>query len=157
VQDPYFRMTRDVASRLGFRKPALIHSRFFPALQGSKTKMSASSASSTIMVTDSAKAVSEKIKKYAFSGGQATLELQREKGANLDVDVAYQYLTFFMEDDDELKRIGEAYGSGKMLTGEVKQILIDTLVPMVEQMQAARAKVDDAVVKRFMAIRPLTF
>lgn len=26
-QDPYFRMTRDVAPRLGFLKPALIHSR----------------------------------------------------------------------------------------------------------------------------------
>lgn len=32
-QDPYFRMTRDVAPRLGQQKPALIESRFFPALQ----------------------------------------------------------------------------------------------------------------------------
>jgi tryptophanyl-tRNA synthetase len=31
-QDPYFRMTRDVAPRLGYLKPALIHSKFFPAL-----------------------------------------------------------------------------------------------------------------------------
>jgi tryptophanyl-tRNA synthetase len=33
-QDPYFRMTRDVAPRLNFPKPALIHSTFFPALHG---------------------------------------------------------------------------------------------------------------------------
>ena len=33
-QDPYFRMTRDVAPRVGFPKPALLHSTFFPALQG---------------------------------------------------------------------------------------------------------------------------
>jgi tryptophanyl-tRNA synthetase len=33
-QDPYFRMTRDVAVRLNYPKPALIHSKFFPALQG---------------------------------------------------------------------------------------------------------------------------
>lgn len=32
-QDPYFRMTRDVAPKLGFQKPALLHSVFFPALQ----------------------------------------------------------------------------------------------------------------------------
>ena len=44
------------------RKPALIHSKFFPALQGSKTKMSASSASSTIMVTDSPKEVANKVR-----------------------------------------------------------------------------------------------
>lgn len=33
VQDPYFRMTRDVAPRIGYHKPALIESLFFPALQ----------------------------------------------------------------------------------------------------------------------------
>ncbi len=32
-QDPYFRMTRDVAPKLGYFKPALIESSFFPALQ----------------------------------------------------------------------------------------------------------------------------
>ncbi|KAL5061489.1 hypothetical protein RYX36_023226 [Vicia faba] len=32
-QDPYFRMTRDVAPKLGYHKPALIESLFFPALQ----------------------------------------------------------------------------------------------------------------------------
>ncbi|KAK8967669.1 hypothetical protein KSP40_PGU018094 [Platanthera guangdongensis] len=32
-QDPYFRMTRDVAPRIGYQKPALIESSFFPALQ----------------------------------------------------------------------------------------------------------------------------
>ena len=33
LQDPYFRMTRDVAPRIGYQKPSLIESRFFPALQ----------------------------------------------------------------------------------------------------------------------------
>jgi tryptophanyl-tRNA synthetase len=33
-QDAYFRMTRDVAPRMGCKKPALIHSKFFPPLQG---------------------------------------------------------------------------------------------------------------------------
>lgn len=32
-QDAYFRMTRDVAPRMGLKKPGLIHSRFFPGLQ----------------------------------------------------------------------------------------------------------------------------
>ena len=32
-QDPYFRLTRDVAPKLGHFKPALIMSKFFPALQ----------------------------------------------------------------------------------------------------------------------------
>lgn len=51
-QDPYFRLTRDVAARLKYIKPALIHSQFFPALQGPGSKMSASINSSAIFMND---------------------------------------------------------------------------------------------------------
>ncbi|XP_026193408.1 tryptophan--tRNA ligase, cytoplasmic [Cyclospora cayetanensis] len=149
-QDPYFRMTRDVAVRMGLPKPALVHSRFIPALQGYKTKMSGSVESSSIYVSDSPKEIADKINKFAFSGGRATIEEQRQFGANLTVDVPYQYLTFFLEDDEELARIGEAYSSGKMLTGEVKQRLIKLLQDLIQQHQERRAKVTDDMVREFM-------
>ena len=98
-------MTRDVAPRLGYLKPSLIHSTFFPALQGAQTKMSASDANSSIFLTDSAKEIKNKINKYAFSGGRTTVEEHREKGGNCDVDISYQYLTFFLEDDEKLEKI----------------------------------------------------
>lgn len=104
-QDPYFRLTRDVAQRLKYPKPSLIHARFFPALQGPQTKMSASIDSSAIFMTDTANKIKNKINRYAFSGGGATVEEHRANGGNPEVDVAYQYLSFFLEDDDELKRI----------------------------------------------------
>lgn len=126
-QDPYFRMTRDVAPRIGYDKPALIESRFFPALQGESGKMSASDTNSAIFVNDTPKQIKDKINKHAFSGGGATLEEQRAKGANLDVDVAWKYLNFFMEDDDKLAHIGREYAAGRMLTGEVKGELIRLL------------------------------
>lgn len=62
--------------------------------------MSASDDNSAIFLSDSAKQIKTKVNKYAFSGGRETLEEHREKGGNADVDVAYQYLTFFMEDDE---------------------------------------------------------
>ncbi len=37
-QDPYFRLTRDVAPRLGYKKPALLHSKFFPRATGGRTR-----------------------------------------------------------------------------------------------------------------------
>lgn len=58
------------------------------------------------------------VNKYAFSGGGATVEEHRAKGANLDVDVPWKYLNFFMEDDAKLEVIGREYGAGRMLTGE---------------------------------------
>jgi tryptophanyl-tRNA synthetase len=67
-------MTRDVAQKLKYSKPAGIYSTFFPALQGKKTKMSSSDANSGIIVTDTAADIKRKINKYAFSGGQPTVE-----------------------------------------------------------------------------------
>ena len=98
-------MTRDVAPRLGLPKPALFHSVFFPALQGAKSKMSASDANSSIFLTDTAKQIKDKINKYAFSGGGQTVEEHREKGGNCDVDVSFQYLKFFMDNDERLEQI----------------------------------------------------
>ena len=156
-QDPYFRMTRDVAPKLKFEKPALIHSKFFPALQGHKTKMSASQANSAIYVSDTAASIKKKINKFAFSGGGATEELQREHGANTEVDVAFQYLTFFLEDDKELEEIRVDYSSGAMLSGEVKARLIAVVQGLVADHQEARKLATDETVERFMAIRELDF
>ncbi|CAH8608754.1 unnamed protein product [Dicrocoelium dendriticum] len=104
-QDPYFRMTRDVAPRLGLPKPVMLYSGFFPALQGNQTKMSASDPTTSIYLTDTAKQIRTKINKYAFSGGGDTIEEHRAKGGNCDVDVSFQYLRFFLEDDDQLEQI----------------------------------------------------
>ena len=45
-------------------------------------------------------------------------------GANLEVDVPWKYLNFFMEDDERLEEIGREYSSGRMLTGEIKAELV---------------------------------
>ena len=154
-QDPYFRMTRDVAPRLGFLKPALIHSKFFPALQGAQSKMSASDESSAIFCTDTPAEIKKKVNKYAFSGGQQTEEEHRKLGGNCDTDISYQWLTFFEHDDAKLARIKEEYSSGRMLSGEIKGELIKCITPLVQRHQSARAKVTDEIVKTFMTPRKL--
>jgi len=156
-QDPYFRMTRDVAPVLKFKKPALLHSTFFPSLQGAQTKMSASDANSSIFLSDTPKQIKNKINKYAFSGGGATVEEHKEKGGNCDVDISYQYLTFFLEDDDKLEQIRQDYTKGELLTGFLKKELIDVLTPIVTAHQEARKNITDEIVKEYMRPRPLNF
>ena len=46
------------------------------------------------------------------------------------MDISWKWLNFFMDDDDELKRIGDAYGAGEMLSGEIKCELIACLTPI---------------------------
>ena len=60
-QDPYFRLTRDVASRLKFPKPALIHAKYIPSLLGAKTKMSASKEDSVILMNDDLQTVTTNV------------------------------------------------------------------------------------------------
>lgn len=156
-QDPYFRMTRDVAPRLGYPKPALIHSTFFPALQGAQTKMSASDPNSSIFLTDTQKQIKTKINKYAFSGGGTSVEEHREKGGDCEVDISYQYLTFFLDDDEKLKQLREDYSSGKMLTGELKKELIVVLQKLVGEHQERRKTITLDVVKSYMKPRPLNY
>lgn len=156
-QDPYFRMTRDVAPRLGFPKCALIHSAFFPALQGAKSKMSASETNSAIFLTDTPKAIKTKINKYAFSGGKTTLEEHRALGGNTDIDVPFQLLKFFLEDDAELERIRVAYSTGEMLSGEIKKIAIEVLQPIVAEHQLKRKDVTEEVLEEFLKLRKLNY
>lgn len=140
-QDPHFRITRDVAPRIGRQKPALIHNIMIPSLSGPGGKMSASDESGTVYTTDSPDAVKKKINKYAFSGGQATVEEHRKVGGNPDIDVSYQYLRIFFEPDDKkLKSIYDDYRSGKLLTGELKAILIEKVNAFLKTHQEKREK-----------------
>lgn len=45
------------------------------------------------------------IKKYAFSGGKDTVEEHRKTGGDTTIDVSYQYLSFFLDDDEKLEKI----------------------------------------------------
>jgi len=163
-QDPYFRMTRDIAHKLVPKthplggKPALIHSKFFPPLQGAEGKMSSSDSNSAVFLTDSTEEIERKIKEHAFSGGQDTKKLQEQFGANLDVDVPYQWLRFFLEDDEELERIGKDYSTGSgeyWSTGKVKGRLVEVLREIVEEHQGRRSQVTDDHVYEWMQERSI--
>lgn len=154
-QDPFFRLTRDVAPRLHYRKPAVIHSRFFPGLQGVHTKMSSSEPNSAIFLTDSPEQIDEKIRRYAFSGGRDTLKEHRELGANLEIDVAYQYLKIFLPDEARFHEITSAYGSGRMTTREVKAEASRVLTDLVLSHQQRRAQITDDHVREVMRVRRL--
>ena len=140
-QDVHFRVIRDVLPKIGHYKPASIQGIFLPPLTGSAGKMSASDKSSALYTTDSLEEAENKIRKYAFSGGQATIEEHRKKGGNPDIDVSYQWLRMMFEPDDKkLKEIHDDYKSGKLLTSELKEILIEKVTKFLKEHQKNREK-----------------
>jgi len=149
-QDPYFRLTRDVATKLKYPKPALLHAKFFPALQGPQTKMSASDANTSIFMTDTPAQIKNKVNKHGFSGGQETIEEHRRLGGNPDIDVSYQYLSFFLDDDDELEKLAKDYRSGELLTSQLKARCIDVLQKFVKDFQERKASVTEEMLHFYM-------
>ncbi len=153
----YFRQARHLAEHVGRQKPAVICSKFLIGLLGQGDKMSSTAAKKhdTIYLNDTKAQVKEKVLKYAFSGGGATMKEHREKGADLSVDVSYQYLVFFEQDDAKMDYITTAYGSGRLSTMQVKNMMIDKVWEVLEAHQKARASITQDHVLNFFTKQPI--
>lgn len=139
-QDPHFRISRDIIPKLGFPKPASIQCRFFPGLQGMEAegKMSASEEKTSVFLSDSEEEVERKINSFAFSGGRETIEAHKKFGGNPEVDVAFQWLTFFEDDSKKLEKYHNDYKSGKMLSREMKAKASEKISSFLKQHQKNR-------------------
>jgi tryptophanyl-tRNA synthetase len=150
-QDPYWRgIAREVAPKLGFYKPAQIHSKFLPGL-GQGGKMSASQPETAIFTTDSQAVVEKKIRS-SFTGGRDTLEEQRLLGGRADICPVYHYYYFLFEPDDlELKRIYDDCSSGQLLCGDCKLMLASRVKRFVashaRKREEAKEHLDEFIVE----------
>jgi tryptophanyl-tRNA synthetase len=144
-QDPHIRLTRDIAKKHGLTPPSSTYHKFMSSLLGVERKMSKREPQGVIYLNEDPKKARKKIMKYAFSGGRATLEEHRKKGGNPDIDVSYHYLTYLEEDDNKLKKIYNDYKSGKLLSGELKNILADKIEAFLIEHQKKREKAEAQV------------
>ena len=125
---------------MGLLAPSSTYHHFAVGLTGEK--MSSSKPKTTIFLDDDIESVTKKISK-AYSGGQSTIEDHRRLGGNPDIDVAYQYMMYFFEQDDAyLGEINSAYRSGKILAGEMKQLCIDKATDWMKNHQELRAQTE---------------
>lgn len=140
-QDPHFKLSRDVLPKLGYYKPSSIISKFIPSLKGSG-KMSSSDQTSGIYLDDDARTVRKKLMKYAYSGGRDTAEEQRKYGANPDIDFAFNVFRMLEPDLSRTRKVYEDYRSGKMLSGEMKNIAADMINSFLERLRERREEVE---------------
>ncbi|MBT4823899.1 tryptophan--tRNA ligase [Candidatus Woesearchaeota archaeon] len=128
-QDPHIRLTRDVVRRTKAEKyflPAGIYHKFTSSLNGDM-KMSKSHPQSCVELPEDFASVKKKIMR-AVTGGRETLELHRKLGAEVEKCMVFELLkTHLVEDDKELEKIYKAYKSGKMSSGEIKQIACEKM------------------------------
>ena len=145
-QDPYWRITRDIAPKLGYHKPAQIHCRFLPGL-GVGGKMSASEPETSIFTVDPPEAVKRKIWN-AFTGGKPTVAEQRKHGGDPSICSVFQYYYFlFEEDDGKLAERERKCRAGEILCGECKTELIERVVKFLTEHQRRREKARNIIDK----------
>jgi tryptophanyl-tRNA synthetase len=138
-EDAHLRISRDIAGREGYEKPATVHVSFIPGLDGGKMSKSKNNA---IFLKDSKKDIIKKVNR-AFSGGQKTVEEHREKGGNPDVDMSFRYLSTYFLEKEESEKIAKEYKEGKMLSGEMKKMLSEKLVDFIGDFQKRLKKLSD--------------
>ncbi len=120
----------------GLLQPSSTYHRFAVGMTGGK--MSSSKPETTIFLNEDLKKIEKKFKR-SFSGGQSTIEEHRRLGGNPDIDVAFQYLKFFFEQDDAaLEEVRRGYISGDILSGELKQMTIDKAATWLSELAEMR-------------------
>src|SRR5918996_139435 len=142
-QDPYWRMTRDVAERLGYHKPAQIHSKFLPGL-GISGKMSSSKPETALFTTDDPEIIDKKVSS-AFTGGQATVALQRKLGGNATGCPVFWYLRYFFDTERQSDERLLKCKSGNLLCGECKCDLARESKSFLSEFKKRREKAQDLV------------
>ena len=155
-QDPYWRMTRDIAEKMGFNKPAQIHSKFLPSLETQGGKMSSSKPETAIFTTDEPEVIDKKVSS-AYTGGQATVALQRLYGGNALGCPVFWYLRYFFDDQKESDERFIKCVSGNLLCGECKSDLARDSKSFIRDLKIRREKAKDSMDKYMFENEPFKF
>ena len=138
--DGYFSEVRKHAEKLGYQKPAFLYSSLLPALQGMHAKMSASIQSSAIFLTDSPSMIRDKLERA----------LPTTPGGEMDMEVVFQYLRFFLEDDQEFQRLERGFAAKEVTQEDLQAAVTEAVQEQIARFQKNRIQVTDDYLKSFM-------
>jgi tryptophanyl-tRNA synthetase len=142
-EDAHIRICRDIAGRMKYNKPSIIHVKFLAGLDGEKMSKSKNNA---IFFHDDEKTIKKKVNN-ALSGGQKTVEEHRKLGGNPEKDISFQYLKAFFLSEEESKEIEVKYKKGEILSGEMKKMFQDKLLDFIKNFQHNEKNVSDKEVE----------
>ncbi|MDE1865116.1 MAG: tryptophan--tRNA ligase [Candidatus Micrarchaeota archaeon] len=136
-EDAHLRVCRDVAAKYGYEAPAVVHNKYLPGIEGSKMSKSKNNA---IFLLEEKSSIKKKTMN-AFSGGRTSIEEHRKLGGIPENDVAYIYLKYYFLEEIESENLYHKYKKGELLSGDMKNLLLEKIMDRVEKLRAAYEKV----------------
>lgn len=155
-QDPYFRLGRDLASRMHLLKTSTIYSTFLPTLAGDSKMSSSDSTKFTIFLNDSEKEIKQKINQ-AVSGsrGNGSKEDHIKFGGDVLKDVSCMYLRYFEMDDEKIKSDFERFSKGELFSSDMKNSLFEKVMAKLNEVRENRKNITDDYLNEFFAMKPI--
>lgn len=120
-QDPFFRLARDLAKRLGYLPPIVIYVKSVPGLDGSEKMSTSVESSLPIFLGETQEEIDKKISKIKKVGAGSLEELFL-KGADLSIDIPYRLLLLFDTNLENLELIRKAYTQGLFDADEISRL-----------------------------------
>lgn len=145
-EDSHLRIARDLADRFGYRKPAVLHSRFMPGIDGNKMSKS---KDNYIRMMEDRESIENKVNR-AYSGGADNVEEHRKKGGKPENDIPCFYLSKYFLSDEETEELFAKYRSGELLSGEVKEKLKEKLFDLTSEIREKYDEVTEEKVKEVL-------
>jgi tryptophanyl-tRNA synthetase len=110
-QEPFFRLARYLAKKIGFKPPIILYTKNVPGLDGSDKMSTSVPTSNPIFLTDSAETIKNKIMSVKKVGA-GTLDELFEFGANLESDTLIELARLFETNRKLLDLIEQGYSTG---------------------------------------------
>lgn len=144
-QEPHIRFTRDLAQifykKYHFTPPSSTYHKLIRGLDGSP-KMS-KRLMNYFTLHDKSETIAQRISN-AFTGGRPTIKEQREQGGIPEICPVYEMCLFhFVEDDAEVTKTYHDCKTGKLLCGEHKKQVIETVLKFIEEHKQKKKKCID--------------
>lgn len=102
-QDPFFRLTSDLARHLNLPKPIVLYTKNIPGLDSSDKMTTSNPSSVPIFLSDSFDVILQKVKRVKHVGA-GSLDDLFEKGADLTIDLPYNFLCLLENNTDLVKK-----------------------------------------------------
>ena len=146
-QDPYIRLSRDIAERVRLPKPCSIYLKYLRGPFGEP--MSSSRPETSIFINEDFKSLKKKVWNM-LTGGRETIEKHRKYGGIPEQCVVFEWLSIFVLNTKEVEKLREECRSGRILCGECKKMLIEGLAKFIEEHRKKREKAKNYIDKYFI-------